>query len=70
LPFLGQISLKLSNILKAMNIGPALFSITTLENLFRKSNDPIPPYDRSGVYKLMCKDCPAVYIGEIRPMMS
>ena len=38
--------------------------MTTLGKLLGGPKDPVPPDDKCEVYKLMCKECPAVYIGE------
>ena len=35
-----------------------------MSNMFCRLKDPIPKLERSGVYKLKCKECPAIYIGE------
>ena len=32
--------------------------------------DPVPPDEKSGVYKLSCDSCPAVYIGQTGPKLK
>jgi len=38
--------------------------LSTLGCILQGPKDPLPPIEKSGVYKLSCPECPAVYIGE------
>ena len=63
-PFLGCLSNKIARILKAHDLRPAYYSFNRVRDLFPSSKDPIPLMEKSGVYKLECSDCPAIYIGQ------
>ena len=63
LPFLGDISFKISRILRSFNYRPTFYTLNTTKKQLSKLKDPIPSDSRSGVYKL-CLHCPAFYIGE------
>lgn len=52
------------------NFRPAFYSSNTLGKILSKLKDPIPKSERSGVYKLKCSDCEAVYIGETGRQLS
>ena len=61
--YLGNISLKIKNILKKhTNIA---FKISTSVNtLLNNGKDKKDPLNNTGVYKLKCNSCSAVYIGK------
>jgi len=42
----------------------AYYSLNTTSKIFSKLKDLIPSNERSGVYKLSCSDCQALYIGQ------
>ena len=53
------------------NIKATFYTQTTLRNLLPKSKDPIPKEDwNNAVYQLNCKDCEAVYVGEIKRTLN
>ena len=62
LPFLGAISFKLSRSLRTFGFRPAFYSPNTIKQLLSNLKDPIPLDEKSGVYQLRYKDCPALYI--------
>ena len=64
LPYLGKISENIRRTLKPLNLRPTFYSLNTVQRLFCHLKDPIPKDERSGVYKISCGDCDAVYIGE------
>ena len=64
IPYLGKISLKISRILKSCGLRSAFYTVNRARDLFVKLKDPLPPEEKSGVYKLNCSDCSAVYIGQ------
>lgn len=63
LPFLGRSSQNLARILKNYGFRTAFYSLHTLRNLYTPK-DPTPLLQKSGVYKIECGDCDAVYIGQ------
>ena len=62
MPFLGNLSHKISNVLPA-NIRPAFRSPKNLLRLLGNSKDKRAIESISGVYELSCADCPTRYIG-------
>jgi len=64
LPYLGNLTSKLSRLLKPFNFRPAFYSINTTRTIFSKLKDPVTTENKSGVYRLQCSDCPTVYIGQ------
>lgn len=63
-PYLGKFSNDLGKILKSFHIRPAYYTITNLKKIFSSQKDRVDKPQKSGVYKLKCRDCPAFYIGE------
>lgn len=65
LPYVQGMSERISNVLKRHNITVAHKPVKTLSSVFRKPKDKL---DRDCttcvVYKVNCKDCDAVYIGQ------
>jgi len=64
LPFLGNFSFKLGNVLRSFGFRPAYYNPVTIKSLFVRLKDRVPLSERSGVYSLQCRDCEGVYIGE------
>ena len=64
LPYLGTFSSQLNHILRQFKYRPAFYNTNTLKHHLCALKDPIPKFERSGVYKISCSDCPAIYIGE------
>jgi hypothetical protein len=64
LPFLGNFSFKLGNVLRSYGFRPAYYNPVTIRSLFVRLKDRVPSNERSGVYSLQCGDCRGVYIGE------
>jgi hypothetical protein len=63
LPFLGRSSLRLARILKNYGYKTAFYSLYTLRHLCNPK-DPTLLLQKTGVYKIKCGDCDAVYIGQ------
>jgi len=63
LPFLGRSSHKLARILKNYGYKTAFYSLFTLRSI-SSPKDPTPLPRKTGVYKIECRDCDAVYIGQ------
>ena len=57
-------SMMLARTLKTFGFRPAFYSLLTTGKFFSKLKDPVPLDEKSGVYKLSCDSCPAVYIGQ------
>jgi hypothetical protein len=64
IPFLGEISLKIKKFLSKANINAAFYNRFTLNNILNNTKDKIDTLQQSGVYKLNCTDCGAIYIGQ------
>lgn len=64
IPYLGPLTSSLARVLKQFNFQPAFYNFNTLSSNICNLKDPIPTLEKSGVYKLTCSDCPAIYIGE------
>lgn len=45
-------------------------NLNTLKRLICGLKDPIPQQEQSGVYKINCNDCPAIYIDETERQIS
>jgi len=70
LPFLGKFSIQLGRVLRPFGFQPAFYNPTTVKGLFVKLKDRVPTDERSGVYKIECRDCNGVYIGETSRQMK
>ena len=66
MPYLGEFSSDFRHLLKPFDSRPAFCKPCTIRSLFCRYKDSTPIFERSGVYKLQCSNCPAVYIGETR----
>jgi len=55
---------ELRNILKSYSLIPGFYEPNPVSSMLVNVKDPVPANSKSGVYKLSCPDCPAVYIGE------
>ncbi|KAK5650193.1 hypothetical protein RI129_001222 [Pyrocoelia pectoralis] len=64
LPYIGPASHQFQNILNKYNINISFSSKDNLKSCLVHTKDPINAIDKSGVYKLNCKDCEAFYIGQ------
>ena len=65
LPYIQGISEQLQRTLSQHNIKSTFYTATTLHKILPSPKDPIPTEEKHNViYKLDCKDCGAVYIGE------
>jgi len=60
----------LCGVLKIVNCRPAYYPLNTIHENLYKLKDAIPQTQRSGVYRIMCGDCPATYIGETGRQIS
>ena len=69
IPYLTNISDKLLSIFKKANVRPTFSNKYTLKHMLvntKKTDTNINKLDLSGVYKINCGDCPAVYIGKTK----
>ena len=65
LPYIQGISEQLQRTLSQHNIKSTFYTTTTLCKVLPSPKDPIPTDKKHNIiYKLDCKDCDAVYIGE------
>ena len=66
MPFFPKVTNPIKKILRAHGFHVVHKSNCTLRDLLGNLKDKIPAYEKSGVYRIPCKDCPAVYIGQTR----
>ncbi|XP_053692075.1 uncharacterized protein LOC128740552 [Sabethes cyaneus] len=66
LPFYPKVTNHIRKILKRHGFHVVHKSGNTLQELLNNQKDKVPPEERSGIYEIPCKDCPAVYIGQTR----
>ena len=64
-----SILLQLIHVLGRIGIG-FVFRMYTAQELFTRLKNPLPLSEKSGVYSLRCKDCPATYIGQTGRKLS
>ena len=65
LPYIQGISEQLQRTLSQHNVKSTFYTTTTLRKILPSPKDPIPTEKKhSIIYKLDCKDCDVVYIGE------
>lgn len=62
LTYIGNISYKVSNILKN-HFKISFKSSNSISNFFIKNKDKVDIMDQPGIYELSCKSCPAKYVG-------
>ena len=59
------LSNEMSRVLRKFNIGAYTYPYKTIENILPKIKDSVDRiYKRGAIYKIHCKDCLCVYIGE------
>lgn len=66
LPFFPKITNPIRNTLHRQGLQVVHKSDKTLRDLLCNLKDKVPPDEQSGIYRIPCKDCPAVYIGQTR----
>ena len=65
LPYIKNLCDEMSRILRKFNIGMCTFPYKTIQNILPKIKNSVDEiYKRSAIYKIFCKDCSNVYIGE------
>jgi hypothetical protein len=64
LPYYGEISQKIANLFPRENIKIAFYNNLNLRTLLSNTKDKTESSDKCGIYKLKCKDCSAVYVGQ------
>ena len=65
LPYIKGLSDKLSRILRKFNINVYTYPYKTIGNILPKIKDSVDDiYKRGAIYKIPCKDCSNVYVGE------
>lgn len=62
--YYGNITNKLGNFLKKQNINIAPKTTNKLNHIIPNKTNNNNPFLNSGIYKLKCKNCPKVYIGQ------
>jgi len=65
-----QLSSAIFPFLKDFELWAAFYPINTAQKLFTRLKDPLPLSEKSGVYSLRCKDCPATFIGQTGRKLS
>ncbi|XP_055633989.1 uncharacterized protein LOC129774296 [Toxorhynchites rutilus septentrionalis] len=65
-PFYPKVTNAIQGVLKQHGFQTAYKSAHTLKDLLCSLKDKIPPDEKSGIYEIPCKSCPAVYIGQTR----
>jgi len=70
LPFLNTLSFELNRILEPLGFRPAFYNPLTIRSQLSRIKDPVPTFQKSGVYKLQCNECSALYIGETERQLS
>ena len=50
--------------LKPYNFKEGFYNLSTILTYPWRQKDPIPPWERSGVYRLQCFGCPVAHVGE------
>ena len=63
LPFLGNVSYKLSHILRNVGFRVAFYTLSNL-NFLARYKDSLPVSQKSGIYRIECGECDSVYIGQ------
>ena len=65
IPYIEGLANEMSKILRKFNIGVYTYPYRTIENILPKLKDSVDAIYKSGaIYKIHCKDCFNVYIGE------
>ena len=65
LPYIESLTNEVSRILRKFNIGVYTYPYRTIENILPKLKDSVDAIYKCGaIYKMPCKDCSGVYIGE------
>lgn len=62
--FAGQISFNIVNSFPREKIRPAFYNNQNIGNVLLNGKDKLDKLCRSGIYKLCCENCDAVYIGQ------
>ena len=70
LPFYPKVTNPIKKTLKRHGFHVVHKSGNSLRELLCNLKDRVPPDERSGIYQIPCKDCPAVYIGQTRRKMK
>ena len=66
IPYYPHLTSNLQPIFTPFNMKIAFSSKNSIGALLGSPKDPVPPKQKSGVYKIPCDDCPASYIGQSR----
>ena len=65
LPYIESLTDEMSRILRKFNIGVYTYPYRTIGNILLKPKNSVDKiYKRGAIYKIPCKDCSVVYIGE------
>ena len=55
---------EMSRILRKFNINVYTYPYKTIGNILPKIKDSVDAYKRGAIYKILCKDCSNVFVGE------
>ncbi|XP_055543038.1 uncharacterized protein LOC129728613 [Wyeomyia smithii] len=66
LPFYPKVTNRIKNTLRRLNFQIVHKSENTLRDLLCNLKDKVPPDEHSGIYRILCQNCPSVYIGQTR----
>ncbi|XP_055522576.1 uncharacterized protein LOC129716761 [Wyeomyia smithii] len=66
MPFYAKVTNRIKNALKRHGYHVTHKSENRLRDLLCNAKDKIPSNEKSGIYKIECQDCAAVYIGQTR----
>jgi len=67
MPFIPNLTTKFQNLANLLKAKLAVFSLHKLGRVIRAQKDLLPVgHTRNVVYKLSCKDCDAVYVGQTK----
>ena len=66
LPFYPKLTNSIQSVLQKHGFHAAYKSNNNLKDLLVNLKDKVPPEEKSGIYKIPCENCPAVYIGQTR----
>lgn len=66
MPFYPKVTDPLKNTLKRHDLCVVYKSGNTLRDLLCNQKDRIPPDEKSGIYKISCGECSAVYLGQTK----
>jgi len=71
IPYIKKVSDKFKNIANVLESKLAFFSQNKLDRIIKSQKDCLPlSYNKSVVYKLLCKDCDSTYVGQTKRKLN